>query len=364
MAHLLSTATRRGFITGLIFLILIPSHTRADEPVRFGSQRSTLSRCIFDGLMAALSEGLNTTGLRQESKRASKTESVDKFFNALEARFGELAPRDAVLPGRANVTSTDYLQDLVLPETRPGIIRKAKIRIRTYGDRPDGTNADPKFRGLYRNYSKLEFKIDHPTEDQVVIKPSILMANQDIAAVMKKDFCQKHPDQVSEMRERAKEIRDSRGKPLNDPKLVDQMFDALAELHREMPDNDPLKRRINIQYERKSYKIELQDKSKTPSVPVEIQITVDRNIQYRSSSRDERAVVTPYRANANIVELKIPLEYAKLNDAQLRDILPDLVFIRQSYSQLEPVPEIPPGTGKSGSFKRLEKEIEQMLISP
>ncbi len=297
--------------------------------------------------------GGNTTSLRRETKWVVDEKNADHMLNQLRDRFGErLTLRDVPKDGKLNITETDYLPTFELPPAPSGTApknttkRKAKIRIRRYGTATEESSphsgsameTDPAFKDT----SKLEFKIDHATEKDVVLKPSVVMKNADIELLFK------NPASFAANREAIT----ARSIEKNPPELVKEMIAGIEALHQQVPP-DTLQKALNIRYSRSAYQVSLKDMSQSPPKKVDVQITFDRDIQYRDPAKPGSAPSTGrYEPHHRVVEVKIPIEYAKLSDEECARILPELLEIRKSLGTLQQIQEIPQGTGKSGAFSK------------
>jgi hypothetical protein len=355
----------RVLLSLCLIAIVIPLAARADQEACQEALRPKNIRLgvddfsrIFHGILAHAS----VTSLRQELKTVVLSADGADFLERTKAKSGlRISLRDTPEePGSEFVTNTDYLpsvqgRDATGHQTFGGV-----IRIRDYFIVPRGTLVQ-QLRQLLNlprsriaegdaDYAKLEFKIGHPDDenpgqdlDGVVDKPGLVLEKADIAAL----FSSRESFEAARtgVAARAKALR-LKGQLVNSDEEVDEVLARIALLHEKAAGT--LKPVWNIRYRREAYRIVFED---SKGQPVEIQLTFDRNIEVTDLATGERF---PYGLGEEVIELKIPLAYARLSDQALGDLgLGELAELRADYFALKEAPGTRRGSGKRarGSYQ-------------
>ena len=244
----------------------------------------------------AASQRHSTTGNRTEFKRTVFVEKLQEALGKL-SKFFPLKPRDVIQPGTKNVTVTQYLN--ILKFDYKGQELGVKIRFRKYGtikaDVPN-TLENVEFIPEMKDYSFLEFKIDHPDFDNSVLKPRGLQADADINLIGTPEFLHKFNDILQ--RALAKNSKNS-----DATETMLKMQNVLRRLHEE---GVPLAKDSQTIYERTSYAVPVKDAAAKKEY--EIQITIDEGILLYSYPHNK--TVDAYKSDKplTVVELKIPVE--------------------------------------------------------
>ncbi|MCC2678234.1 MAG: hypothetical protein K0R29_810 [Pseudobdellovibrio sp.] len=259
----------------------------------------------------------DTTALRQEVKFVVKSTQLESYLPVLEKYFGErFKNRDKAPEGYANITSTNYMT--VGKYIQNGKRLSAKVRFRKYFTR---ALADVQWRNLIvqpelADRSWLELKIQHPEFDNVVFKPRLIIYDKDIPKLI----TEKYFDYKEGIVKRLLELNP---KKAEDVRKFIAYFDALY--------TTPAMRVENMfaqtQYERTSYSIKLKNGDTT----IDVQITLDQNV--RLTRLKDGSQFNAYGADETVVEVKIPVQYAKLTDADLAQI-PELAEVKKLIEML------------------------------
>jgi hypothetical protein len=319
-----------------------------------GANEARLNRCIVEALISRLGEA-NTTTLRKETRYTVDVDDWKTVEEELKAHYqGAWTFRDESKLGRTNVTTTDYSEIIQLPPKFGNLSQSARLRIRSYGTRPEGTREPLVKEGTFVDYSKVELKIDHPTEEGVVYKPGLEMKNTDIAALFRdKDTFDRNVERIrAESKNLTRVDRHGNEYRVNDPDIVDQMLVVIGELQkaRTRGENARFENWVqnvsNVQYERTAYQINLADIHGT-KIPV--QITVDKNIDYKKPYQDG-GVLAAFEPDHRVIEVKVPLAFAKMSDKEVKTQVPELYFLRQQLSGLRSIASVEPGAGKRSTI--------------
>ena len=262
----------------------------------------------------------DTTSLRQEVKYVVKTAEFDSYVPVLEDFFkARFKNRDKPEEGFANITSTRYMT--VAKYIQNGKKLSAKVRFRKYLTRK---LTDTGWKQLLvseklADRSWLELKIQHPEYANVVFKPRLLIFDKDV----EKLITEKYFDYKDAILLRLHEINP--GKEADIQKFAD-FFNALY--------TTPAMRVENMfaqtQYERTSYSIKL-NRPDRPEEAIDVQITLDTNIRLKRLKDGKEFNV--YGPDETVVEVKIPVQYAKLAVADLQ-ALPELAEIKKLIAML------------------------------
>lgn len=337
------------FLTGTLAL----PFSWAKKPIR-------VKDCTFDELIKYLADGGSTTSLRKESKWVVRKEEQEAFLKEIQNDYGsKMKLRDVPLEGTRNVTTTDYAVQITIPGAKKGDpVRHAKLRVRSYGSRPEGTRDPIKLAEAFEDRAKVELKIDHPTLEDVVYKPGITMKRKDIEVLLAGP--ESYKQNVTRLREATKKLPENKGQE----ELVDKMFNTVGSLYEERAANlgknvkDAPKKmydNANIQYERDAYRIDMMDVRKNPPKKIDIQITIDRNIEFRNP-KNQYEVLASYPEDYRAIEIKVPVEYEKMSPEELKEAVPELYALKQKYGMLKQVSEVPAGKGKSGTLGQMLAE--------
>lgn len=259
----------------------------------------------------------DTTALRQEVKFVVKSTQLESYLPVLEKAFGErFKNRDKAPEGFANITSTNYMT--VGKYIQNGKRLSAKIRFRKYFTR---ALSDVQWRNLIvqqelSDRSWLELKIQHPEFDNVVFKPRLVIYDKDIPKLITESYF----DYKEGIIRRLMELNPKKTDDVN--KFI-AYFDALY--------TTPAMRVENMfaktQYERTSYSIKLKHGDST----IDVQITLDQNV--RLTRLKDGSQFNAYGPDETVVEVKIPVQYAKLTDADLAQV-PELSEIKKLIAML------------------------------
>lgn len=304
------------FSSGLFFLFLaLPAYVSA-APIMCKLLFHTDDR-VSKAVRAFQGEAQDTTSLRQEVKYVVKSTQLESYLPVLEKFFGErFKNRDKAPEGYANITSTNYMT--VGKYVQNGKWLSAKVRFRKYFTR---ALADVQWRNLIvqpelADKSWLELKIQHPEFDNVVFKPRLIILDKDI----QKLITEKYFDYKDGIVARLKELNP---KKLEDVQRFIDYFDALY--------TTPAMRVENMfaqtQYERTSYSIKLKSGDKT----IDVQITLDQNV--RLTRLKDNSPFNAYGPDETVVEVKIPVQYAKLTPENIAEI-PELAEVKKLIEML------------------------------
>lgn len=262
----------------------------------------------------------DTTSLRQEVKFVVKTVEIENSLQILEKYFqSRFNNRDKPIEGYANITSTHYMT--VGKYIQNGKNLSAKVRFRKYYVRNlDDTNWKNLVvsKGL-EDRSWLELKIQHPEFDNVVFKPRLLILDKDVDKLI----TEKYFDYKEGIIRRLKELNPLKHSDVD--KFV-AYFDALYTTPSMKAEN----MFAQTQYERTSYSIKLAARDQ-PDEKIDIQITLDQHI--RLTRLEDGRKYNVYDPDETVVEVKIPVLYAKLTDAD-QQALPELSEIKKFIEML------------------------------
>ena len=303
----------------LLGFLIFPAAASAVSPVMCKYLFHTDDR-LSKSVRVFHSGNTDTTSLRQEVKYVVKTSDFDSYTHVLEGFFKtRFKNRDKAEDGFANITSTLYMT--VAKYIQNGKKLSAKVRFRKYLSRKLGDNNwnNLIFSEKLTDRSWLELKIQHPEMANVVFKPRLLILDKDI----EKLITEKYFDYKDTILRRLHETNP--GKEADIKKFAD-FFDALY--------TTPAMRTENMyartQYERTSYSIKLNNPEK-PGETIDVQITLDTNIRLKRLKDGKDFNV--YGPDETVVEVKIPVQYAKLTEADLQAI-PELAEIKKLIAML------------------------------
>jgi hypothetical protein len=313
---------------------------------------------VFDPIYKATRADGDTTGLRWEAGHFVKAPAVDELLEDLKKIMGveTLDARDVAAAGRVNVTETDYAVRLKIDD-EPGLLlgRSGTIRVRRYGDRVIGSHDVFEPSELTRGRSKLEIKLDHPTEENVVFKPSVIVEDSDIERLLGGFNSFYRDGFYLKAWERTKALNP------NKQSEVDQVFRSLKNVYEDINHRRRSKflpqflphRRLEpyqtVEYERTAYAL------KPPYVggrkPAPVQITVDQNVRYRFPGQGKGGSLGPFKPDERVVEVKVPLDAMKGDRMKLKEENPQLAAIIERFERFNDV-TIPGfnGQGKAGAY--------------
>jgi len=267
------------------------------------------------------------------------------------------------------ITNTDYLRTIVATGSKHEELNRARIRIRNYFVVPQGTTSEalaamPTSDLRYSKiadgegvFAKLEFKVGSPDPETqidiegVVNKPGITLLRSDI------DLLLLSPESFRENREavleRAKSLTLTKNGIkafVNNPEETQELFTRIGRLHEQGWQADALHPQSNVRYRRQAYRMFFQIPDDLPGRKFEVQLTFDEDIRqtYLRSGNVDR-----YDPGDRVIELKIPVEYAGLSDAKLKELgLSELADLRSAYEGLNPLPETERESGKRTNLRR------------
>lgn len=357
ICHLLTLCIGAAQLTGVGIVL----EARANEELP--SVRVD-SSCLMPMVDLLLKKG-GVTAQRAEQKYVTYNAPAENILKFLREKFpNDLRLRDVPSPGKANVTSTDYTQVLQYQVDVPGkqggtpTFKKAKPRIREYGERPIGSKDDPTKSKFYQEHSKFELKIDHPDHENVVVKATVPMRNEDIELLLNRETFAKFKSAIAE---RTKGIVDERGRRVNagQEDVIDELIRTMERVHetfakkknlKKFPEG--LKRVHNTEYERTSYIVDMLDRSSGEKIKIDV--TFDQNVELYLKSNP--AEVSRYPDDARVTEAKIPLKYALMSPEELIKVSPELQEFRRLLAQ---APLIEGYKANSGKLSNLVRGLPQ-----
>lgn len=335
-------------------------------------------RAIFHDTRGAL---VSVTTQRKEFRVAVHSADADAFFTDVRSIVGDyrradrnewrLKLRDTPdSPDEMFITDTDYVRNIIGVNEAGREVHRARIRKRKYAVVPRGMSVEefsrlPGDQVVYAKladgegiYSKWEFKVGSPEVDEetgeshdlegVVDKLGPVMLDSDI------DLLQSSPEAFREHRDavakRTKEIwltRKGHRGLVNTPEEVDRMIRRQGWLHEQGWKQKEMGPQIRMRYIRNAYRVEFPRPGR-PGEKVEIQLTFDSDIvqTYLKSGNTDQSFPTE-----RVIELKIPVEFAALTDAELEAIgLGEMARIRARYMLLKPLKGRPRNRGKRSNL--------------
>lgn len=290
----------------------------------------------------------STTSLRQESKFVVSEAVVSEQLRLLDLQYGSsFQLRDQRQEGRKNVTVTQYAFPFKIKSGKKDL--SAKIRFRKYFDTSDqlplGQDAlQP--AGFVKDRQFVEFKIDHPEFEQVVIKPRMIVLDSDVAMLHKKSEFEQHR---AEILERTVALPANAKTPRA---VIEQFMEVFGNFYSKGPETLPLF--AQTIYVRDSYSVMLKNQT---GEPVEIQMTIDREIGMTDTRSGKKT--TAYRTEDIVVELKIPLAYAGLTAKNFADVpgLKDIARLKKSLKAAH-IQLYAEGSGKLSTFRKTLENLE------
>lgn len=302
---------------------------------------------LSNAIHSLQSVNTDTTSLRQEVKFVVKTADLNAYLPRVADFFqARMKNRDQAPVGYSNVTSTYYMP--VAKYYQNGKKLSAKVRFRKYYTHAisDPSLADLKVIPELAERSWLELKIQHPVYDNVVFKPRLLVSDKDIEILINRKFIESREGVIQRLKE------------LNPGKqdLVQKFIDYFDALH-----SVPKKKKENMyahtQYDRTSYSIKLNNPISKED-KIDIQITLDQNIHLTRIKDQQHFDV--YSPDETVVEVKVPLKYSQLSDANLREV-PELGEIKKLIEFLNRthVEQYPKNKGKMSKIEN-DEEMEDI----
>ena len=292
----------------------------------------------------------NTTSLRQEDKYVVSEPTVDRALKGLADQHGpNFQLRDQKQDGRKNVTDTQYALPFKWINS-DGKSGSGKIRFRKYFDTDSSValgQAPLVPAAIVKDRQFVEFKIDHPLYDQVVIKPRMVVMDTDVKMMKSQKMFSQNKKQILE--------RTLQLNPKVPAEVVGQFFEIFSDVYAEPVSELPLFAQTT--YVRDSYSLLLKS---LKGESVEIQLTVDREIMAKDSRTQK--VISAYRPEDVVVELKVPLAYSKLTIEDLAQV-PGLDDVVQLKKLLEMNHErlYAKGSGKLSTFKKAQKDLLEFV---
>lgn len=334
------------------------------------AQQTEFCAQVFRKLFHEVGSAGSVTTLRQELKVAVKADKAENFLKAITKIVGSdrIGLRDTPpSPDLSFVTETDYLPAFRgVDEASGQNTFGGVIRIRNYRVVPKDLVVDELEDGAAKfplsrladgdgNYAKLEFKIGHPEEgpdgilrelEGVVDKPGVVLDRADIDALLKSPASFQRSRKA--VLRRGLELSQTRGgvvHKVNDESELNALVERIGEIHKHGEAgewNAPL---YKIRYKRTARRVSFSQPH-----PFEVQVTIDEDIWIKNARTGE---TTRYPADDRIIELKIPVEFAGLSDAELEGRgLGDLARLRRLYLDLPPAPGTVRNSGKRAQGAR------------
>ena len=311
--------------------VLASLETKAIESFKANRVSKKTSQAF---IQSTANEMKSTTGNRAELKFTAPLMDLNSILGQFEMRLEKWIPgfklisRDTQTPGYKNVTYTKYLTKLKI--AYKGQELTTKIRLRKYGLIEENSVVDKNiFHPIEsmkdpngKEFSWLEFKIEHPDFENAVLKPRIkfhdrfsdLMSNN--PSKFLKDF-KKIVQKTKDLNPESKET-------------VENMLEAIRLTLLEKLSLSMISETI---YYRTSYVVNLQSNQNSR---VNIQLTIDADIhQYSSVLGKEVQTYDPY-SNLSVIEVKIPVQYSALSKADLQEVQ-GLSEIQLMLSELQQV---------------------------
>ncbi len=357
------TSSMRSFINWVLlpFLFVAATATASVGETRAGLCQNVFTRSVTRSdaarLKSAAASGELTnsllsfrallnespTSLRREDKFVVDRDVADTMLTELAAKFGSgLRLRDEVGSNTKNVTATLY--SLPVRFKVAGRSLTAKMRLRKYYSAPANVKLNRETlidSEITRGFQFLEFKIDHPEQDGVVIKPRLRISDADAEIVQSR---RRLLVEAPRLRERW-----MKGNPKSLPELVDAFLETLVNY---TPAQSEIPRFATTVYQRDSYSLKIDPVDPTKK-SVEVQLTLDREIQVVDEVT--QVSVNAYSDRDVVVEMKVPLSYSKLSDADkaqypmLESVAKLKAFLAEKRN-----PAFKPGAGKLSTFRSLD----------
>ncbi len=297
----------------------------------------------------------STTGARIESKWTLETPKIESLISdltlTLKDKNVDLKARDKVVEGKKNVTHTVYLEKFSLNLQKSGLevgpdfnLKDVtlKVRIRKYGT-IDNTKSIAEnhidFAAFTQNHSFVEFKFPDARFKGAVFKPRMYVADVFIKMMGTPDFItnfEKIKNETLAAKENAANLESAQA-----------MLDFIYQGHLQNMSFKPLATNL---YERISFAADFQDGIKNK--PFQVQMTLDKSIAFKLNSTGQ--MIQAYQQGHSVVEVKVPVEYAKYDLKSRLDHLPGYQDFLQFVEQVKKdhLPEYMPGVGKMGHGHR------------
>jgi hypothetical protein len=307
---------------------------------RFASARVAQAVSEFEHLLGAG----NTTSLRKEDKYVVKEQVAAAMVSDLSASEPtHFILRDKKLEGQKNVTVTDYARPLNI-ELENGKRISGKIRFRKYystSDKQPLGSAPLQSAAVTEGKQFLEAKIDHPDHVGVVIKPRILISDEDAAIAQSRELFLKNREALGQ--------RWKAANPKADPRLIDNFVELFARIYETETGNLPGFAKTS--YVRDSYSLMVQG-ADPAARPIEIQFTLDREVNVVDQQSGK--VIDAYEKDDVVVEVKIPLSRAALTAEDIK-AYPLLARVKEIKAGLSGNHEarFKVGAGKLSTFRRV-----------
>ena len=295
--------------------ILASLETKAIESFKATQVSSKTSKAF---IKSTANEIKSTTGNRAELKFTVNLVDLQTALGKFEIRLEKWIPgfkltsRDTQTPGYKNVTYTKYLTKLKIDYK--GQELTTKIRLRKYGLIEENSVIDKNiFQPIDamkdphgKEFSWLEFKIEHPDFDNAVLKPRIKFHDQF------SDLMSKNPSMFllnfETIVQKTKELN---------PENQETVENMLAALKLTIQEKIPLNTISETIYYRTSYVVNLQSQN---SSRVNIQLTIDADIHQYSSVLGKEVQTYDPNSNLSVIEVKIPVQYSALNKSDLQEV--------------------------------------------
>lgn len=315
---------------------------------------------------------VNTTSLRRESKfvRPKTTEQPATGFAAdnadlkrimrgrtvpdrpllypegMQEFFGDgLKLRDQVAEGTLNETYTTYARpikfEVVDPETGDTWRLVAKYRNRQYRVVNERTGSLMERAPITEESQFAEFKVDALVPG-VVTKHRFLAVDNDIEILRDPSrFWGALRRQIASPIERR-----IIGLGGASEATIQQMLKTIDLLHANGTALEPF---VDVAYVRDAYELSLES---VTGETVKVQITIDRNIRYLDPATHN--VIGTYPPGSRVVEVKVPLQYAGLTEADMAEV-PGLARVKEFSETVEsasPIDGFIDGNGKFINFRK------------
>lgn len=265
----------------------------------------------------------------------------------MQAFFGpRLRLRDAVEPGTLNETYTTYARPIRFQvrdrKTGETLTLVSKYRNRQYRI-IDETTGELISRAPITSQSQFaEFKVDARIPG-VVTKHRFRGLDQDIEILRDANrfWGALRRQTEAPIESRVKVLEDEANYP-----VISKMFETIDLLHVDGASLEPF---VDVAYVRSSYELPLTD---TAGESVKVQITIDQDIRYIDPASGK--IIGTYPSGSRVVEIKVPVEYSGLTDADLAAV-PGLARVREFVEAVEGAPSYPGYVDGSGKFINYRK---------
>ncbi len=304
----------------------------------------------------------STTSLRQEVKYVVNVNQGNAEIQSLFQHFGQaMAMRDIAPEGLRNITSTFYL-NIAKYQAPNGEEKSVKLRFRRYFT---ASVKDPERKRMtvakgFEEQAWMEIKIQHPWFKWVVTKLRVKIWNKDIPKLIDDSFFnfespirQRMIDIAVAEEKKASAKMASKGEPRSEEAEAKKINERLGEIERALKFlselySNPARRVSNLfahtEYERDSYSIKVPHRT-DPKKFIEVQITADQKVAATRLIDEES--FNAYGPDQIVYELKIPLQFAELTDADIAEY-PGLARVKEFKAWLATHhdPKFPENKGK------------------